>query len=112
MHWVFLCLAVVGEVIGTSLMKLLVSQNHLLSGIAVAVSMIGVAYVLLSQATKTIPVALANAFWEGFGMILVGLVSFILLGEHVNSLQASAMLLAVAGIIIINYGHYVQEQKA
>ncbi len=112
MHWLFLSLAVIGEVVGTSFMKLLVSSGHLLPGIFVAVSMIGISYVLLSQATRAIPVALANAFWEGFGMILIGMVSFTILGEKITTLQTAALLMAVAGIIIINYGHYLQAQKS
>lgn len=112
MHWLYLCLAVIGEVIGTSFMKLLVSSGYLLSGIFVAVSMIGISYVLLSQATRAIPVALANAFWEGFGMILIGMVSFMILGEKITAVQSAALLMAVAGIVIINYGHYLQAQKA
>ncbi|MCX7544115.1 DMT family transporter [Marinicella gelatinilytica] len=112
MHWLYLSLAVIGEVIGTSLMKLLVSGGFLLSGILVAVSMIGISYVLLSQATRTIPVALANAFWEGFGMILIGMVSFMILGEKISAIQTAALLMAVFGIIVINYGHYLQEQKS
>jgi len=111
MHWLYLCLAVIGEVIGTSLMKLMVSNGYLLSGVFVSVSMIGLSYMLLSQATRSIPVALANAFWEGFGMILIGLVSFILLGEKISDLQTVSLLMAVLGIIIINYGHYIQAQK-
>jgi len=111
MHWLYLCLAVIGEVIGTSFMKLLVSNGSLVSGIFVAVSMIGSSYVLLSQATRAIPVALANAFWEGFGMILIGMVSFMILGEKITPIQTGALLMAVFGIIIINYGHYLQDQK-
>ncbi|MBO1926428.1 hypothetical protein J3998_02480 [Thiomicrorhabdus sp. 6S2-11] len=112
MHWVFLLLAVIGEVAGTTAMKVLVSYGHQVAGTLVAIGMIGVSYLLLSQATTKIPVALANAFWEGFGMILVAIVSILILNEHISILQTVALLLAITGIVITHYGHHLQEAKS
>ncbi len=100
-----------GEVIGTTTMKLLVSEGHQVAGTLVAIGMIGISYVLLSQATIKIPVALANAFWEGFGMILIAGVSIAILGERISVMQGIALVLAIAGIVITNYGHHLQEAK-
>ncbi|MFB9356085.1 DMT family transporter [Sneathiella chinensis] len=109
MHWVYLMLAVVGEVIGTTAMKALMVDGHQVIGTLIALGTVGLAYALMSRATLRIPVALANAFWEGFGMILIALISFWVLDEYIAPLQAAAIVLAVVGIVIVNYGHYQQE---
>lgn len=111
MHWFYLILAVVFEVIGTTVMKWFVNQGHMLLGTISVAFMVGLAYVTLSQATTKIPVALANAFWEGLGMVLIASVSLVFLGEAISIGQAFALLLAVVGIAITNYGSYVQNQK-
>ncbi|GGO67325.1 DMT family transporter [Bowmanella pacifica] len=112
MHWLFLILAVVGEVIGTIGMKLLVEANQHFYGMLLAAGMVGLAYLLLSQATSIIPVALANAFWEGLGMVLIALGSLYFLGEHISALQMGAIVLALAGIGVLHYGHHLSEQQA
>lgn len=111
MHWFYMVLAVVFEVIGTTVMKWFVNQGQMLLGTFFVAFMVGLAYLSLSQATSRIPVALANAFWEGLGMLLIALVSFAFLGESISLGQAGALLLAILGIVVINYGSYVQNQK-
>jgi len=111
MHWVFLLLAILGEVAGTTSMKLLVSAGHPWAGTLVVTAMIGLSYVLLSQATLRIPIAMANAFWEGLGMILIATVSWLWLDEQIQPTQAAAIALAVVGIVILNIGHHRQESQ-
>lgn len=99
------------EVIGTAVMKWFVNQGYMLWGTLFVAFMVGLAYLSLSQATSRIPVALANAFWEGLGMLLIALVSFAFLGEAISAGQAFALLLALLGIVVINYGSYVQNNS-
>ncbi len=109
MHWFYLTAAVSAEVIGTTLMKFLVSADQLALGTLAALTMIALAYLFLGKATVRIPVALANAFWEGLGMILIALVSLQLLGETISLLQGAGIGVAIVGIVVLNYGHYQQE---
>lgn len=111
MHWIYLIIAVTLEVIGTTVMKWLVNEDQLLLGSLFITLMVGLAYLALSQATSKIPIALANAFWEGLGMILIASVSFVFLGEAISIGQMFALLLAIIGIVIINSGHAMQEKK-
>ncbi|MBA4502428.1 DMT family transporter [Marinobacterium marinum] len=111
MHWIFLILAVVGEVLGTTLMKWIVGEGYLFYGTLIAVVMVGVSYVLLSRATLRIPITLANAFWEGVGMVLIALVSLLWLGEQISEYQAAGLALALVGVALTNYGHYHEQAK-
>lgn len=111
MHWFYLIAAVSAEVVGTTLMKFLVSAGQLAQGTLAAIFMVAMAYLFLGKATLRIPVALANAFWEGLGMILIALASLCLLDESISTMQAVGIGVALLGIVIINYGHHQQEQK-
>lgn len=110
MHWFYLVLAVVLEVIGTTAMKWLVNRGYIITGTLFVALMVGLAYVALSQATNKIPIALANAFWEGLGMILIASISLVFLNEAISLAQGMALVLAMIGIIIINIGNAMQEQ--
>ncbi|WP_040665124.1 DMT family transporter [Nitratireductor aquibiodomus] len=110
LHWFYLIAAVFAEVVGTTLMKLLVSGGALLQGTLAAIAMIGIAYLFLGRATLRIPVALANAFWEGFGMILIALTSLYLLDETISLIQGIGIGVALLGIAVINYGHHQQGE--
>lgn len=109
MHWVFLVLAVVGEVIGTTLMKVFISEGYLIAGTVIAMLAVGVSYLFLSRATIRIPVSFANAAWEGIGMVLIAFISYLWLQEQISLLQTAGIVLSLAGITIIHYG-YRQEQ--
>lgn len=110
MHWVFLTLAIVGEVAGTSLMKVFISEGYLIAGTAIAMMAVGLSYLLLSRATIRIPVAFANAAWEGIGMVLIAFVSYLWLQEQISLAQMGGIVLSLVGITVIHYG-YEQENE-
>lgn len=112
MHWVYLSLAILGEVFGTTMMKVLVDQGQEEAGILLAISMIALSYGFLSQATDKIPVAIANAFWEGSGMVLIAAGAVFIIGESISWLQWLALLSAIVGIAVTHLGYHLQEKAA
>lgn len=110
MHWVFLTLAIVGEVLGTSLMTVFISEGYLIAGTAVAMIAVGISYLFLSRATIRIPVAFANAAWEGIGMVLIAFVSYLWLQEQISLMQTAGIVLSLVGIAVIHHGYHQEEQ--
>ncbi|GAA5093093.1 MAG: EamA family transporter [Alcaligenaceae bacterium] len=110
MHWVFLTLAIVGEVVGTSLMKVFVSEGYLLAGTIIAMLAVGLSYLFLSRATIRIPVTFANAAWEGIGMVLIAFVSYLWLQEQISMIQATGIVLSLIGIAVIHRGYQQEEE--
>ncbi|GGE65485.1 spermidine export protein MdtJ [Paenalcaligenes hominis] len=110
MHWVFLTLAIVGEVLGTSLMKVFSSEGHVLMGTLIAMSTVGISYLLLSQATRRISVTFANAAWEGLGMVLITGVSFLWLQEQISPLQLVGIVLSLIGIMVVHHGYHQADE--
>lgn len=86
---VFLILAIIFEVLGTSFLKI---ENQILG------------YFFMSKAIKTIQIGLAYAVWELLGIIFILLTSFIIFQEHINLIQTIGIFLSIIGIIMINSG--------
>lgn len=112
MHWVFLTLAIVGEVVGTSLMKVFISEGYLIAGTAIAMMAVGLSYLFLSRATIRIPVTFANAAWEGIGMVLIAFISYLWLQEQISMVQAAGIVLSLVGIAVIHHGYQQEETEA
>jgi len=99
--WLYLTLAILSEVAGTSALKLSEGFTRLVpSGIVV------VAYVtsfyFLSLTLKAIPVGVAYAIWSGAGTALVTLIAWILMGQKLNAATGLGILLIIAGVLVLN----------
>lgn len=75
-NWLFLGVAIVGEVIGTSALKASEGFIRLGPSIVVAVGY-GIAFYFLSLALKSIPVGIAYAVWAGLGIALVTAIAWV-----------------------------------
>ena len=70
-HWIYLAIAIVAEVIGTSALKASDGFTKLYPSLVVAVSY-GISFYCLSLTLRTVPVGIAYAIWSGVGVVLVG----------------------------------------
>ena len=57
---------------------------------------------LLALVIRHIPVSVTYAIWSGVGTAGVAVVGVLFLGERVGVLQAAALLLIIAGVVILN----------
>ena len=57
---------------------------------------------LLALVIRHIPVSVTYAIWSGVGTAGVAVVGVLFLGERVGLLQAAALLLIIAGVVILN----------
>src|SRR2546423_8391427 len=101
MGYLYLAIAIVAEVIGTSALKASAEFTRLVPSIIVVVGY-AVAFFFLSLTLRTIPVGIAYAIWAGAGIILVSLVSFFLYRQRLDASALLGIVLIVAGIVIIN----------
>lgn len=96
MQWIFLMVAIVSEVIGTSALKASESFSRLAPS-AVVVIGYATAFYFLSLTLKTIPVGVAYAIWSGAGVVLITLIAWILYGQALNLAAILGIALIVAG---------------
>ena len=62
------------------------------------VAAMGISFVLLSAAMKTIPVGTAYAVWTGIGAVGVAILGVVLFSEALNLYRVASILLIILGI--------------
>lgn len=115
-HWYCLFGAILLEVSGTTVMKLAHSwtfPHAVLCGLLLMWAAVGCSYYLLSLATTGLPVGVAYAFWEGFGLALVTVSSIFILKEPMSITRAFGLLCVVSGAFLVNFGtgHGAEKPK-
>lgn len=104
MSYLFLGLAIVSELIGTSLLKASEGFSKLFPTLGLLVSFT-LAFFFLSLSLKTIPLNLAYAIWSGLGTVATVIISILIWKEKVNVASLSGIALIIIGVIILNlYG--------
>ena len=100
MHYLYLGLAIVSEVVATVLLKR--SEGFTKLGPAL-LSLTGyaISLVLLSLTLRTIPTGVAYAIWSGLGVVLIAVLSYFVNGESIDRAGIVGLGLIVAGVIVI-----------
>jgi len=101
MHWVFLTLAIVSEVIGTSALKASEGFSRLWPSMIVIVGY-AASFYFLSLTLKTIPIGVAYAIWSGAGIVLIALVAWVFYGQSLDLPAILGISLIVVGVIVLN----------
>ena len=101
MHWVYLAIAIVAEVVGTSCLKAAAGFTKPLPSLAVVVGY-GVAFFFLSLTLDTVPVGVAYAIWSGVGVTLVAAIGWLCFDQQLDAAACLGMGLIVAGVVVLN----------
>lgn len=101
MHWLYLFIAIVAEVIATSALKTTAGFTRPLPSLVV-VAGYGVAFYCLALTLRTLPVGIAYAVWSGIGIVLVSVVGWVLFGERLDGAALAGIGLILAGVLVIN----------
>ena len=99
--WMFLVIAIVAEVIGTSFLKASAGFTKPLPSLMVVLGY-GAAFYFLSQTLATIPVGVAYAVWSGVGVTLIASIGWLFLGQKLDAAAIAGMGLIVAGVVVLN----------
>ena len=100
MQWIFLFMAIVSEVVGTSTLKASEGFSRPWPS-AVVVLGYASAFYFLSLTLKTIPLGVAYAVWSGAGIVLIALVAWLVYGQMLDLPAIVGMSLIVAGIVVL-----------
>jgi small multidrug resistance pump len=57
---------------------------------------------LLALVIGRIPVSVAYAVWSGLGTASIAVVGAVLLGERLDAVKVSALLLIIVGVVVLN----------
>jgi small multidrug resistance pump len=101
MSRVFLLLAILSEVFGTTALKASAGFTKPWAILGVAVGY-GIAFWFLSLALKTIPVGVAYAIWSGVGIVAIALIGYFWYGQVLDRASLLGMILIIAGVVVMN----------
>lgn len=101
MHWLYLAIAIVAEVVGTSFLKASAGFTKLLPSMMVVVGY-GLAFFFLSLTLDRVPVGIAYAVWSGAGVTLIAAIGWLFLGQKLDLAAIVGMGLIVAGVVVLN----------
>ncbi len=96
-----LACAIIAEVIGSTFLVKSEGFTKLWPSLAVLV-LFSIAFYLLSQVVKVIPLGVTYAIWSGVGIVLTAIIGFLVFKQHLDVPAVVGMVLIIAGVIVIN----------
>ena len=106
MHWLYLLIAIMLEVSGTTCLKLSLGFSKLVPSLFIFI-FYGLSFTFLSLALKVLPIAMTYAIWSAIGTAAITLIGVLWFGEGMNAIKLVSLLLIIIGVAGL---HFSQEQ--
>ncbi len=97
----YLILAIISEVIATTVLKASDGFSRLYPSIVVVVGYC-FSFWALSQVVKVMPLGIAYAIWSGLGIVLVSVAVVFVYQQKLDLPAIVGMTLIIAGVLVIN----------
>ncbi len=101
MHWIYLAIAIVSEVIATSALKATDGFTRLIPSLIVAAGYAS-AFYFLTLTLRVIPLGIAYAIWSGVGIVLVALVGWAVYRQSLDLPSIVGIAFIITGVAILN----------
>lgn len=99
--YLYLAIAIVFEVIGTSALKASDTFTRLVPSL-VTLSAYAVSFLFLALSLRTIPVGIAYAIWAGVGIVLIALVGWLWFKQPLDGPALLGTALIIGGVVVVN----------
>mgnify|MGYP000326016374 CR=1 FL=1 len=101
MHWLYLVIAIVAEVVATSALKASEGFSRLWPLLIVVLGY-GIAFFCLALVMKHLQMGVVYALWSGVGIVLIMLAGMVLYRQIPDTAALIGVSLIVAGVLVIN----------
>jgi small multidrug resistance pump len=101
--WIYLVIAILFEVSGTTCMKLSEGFTKVVPSILIFV-FYGICFTFLTLALKRLEVSVAYAVWAGLGTVLIASIGIIWFREPVTLIKFLSTAVIIIGVIGLNSG--------
>jgi small multidrug resistance pump len=101
MHWIYLILAILFEVAGTTCMKLSAGFSRLVPSVLMGVFYV-VCFGFLTLTLKKVDVGVAYALWSGTGTALIAAIGILWFREPMTLLKVCGLLAIIGGVVALN----------
>ena len=99
--YLLLAFSIVSEVIGSTFIVKSEGFTKLVPSLTVLV-LYSIAFYLLSQVVKVIPLGITYAIWAGVGIVLTAFLGFIVFKQSLDLAAMIGIALIISGVIVIN----------
>lgn len=104
MGYLYLAIAIVGELIGTTYLKYSDGFTKLTPSV-ISILSYGLCFFIFSKALLTINLSVAYATWSAVGLIITTLISLLVFKEGITPAGAAAIIMITVGVVVLNlYG--------
>lgn len=100
MGWIYLVVAIIAEVVATSALKASEGFTRPFPLLIVAIGY-GTAFFFLSLTLRTVPIGIVYAIWSGLGMVLIGIIGWLVYKQALDTPAVAGMALIVMGVIVM-----------
>ena len=101
MSYIYLFIAIIGELLGTTLLKVSEGFSKPLPVVSALLSY-GVCFFFLSLAMKKIPLGITYATWSGVGLLVTAVISILVFNEKLNLYTIIGLGLIIVGVLMVN----------
>lgn len=101
MHYFYLAVAIVAEVIATSALKAADGFSHLIPSVIVVVGYTA-AFYFLSLTLREMALGVVYAIWSGVGIALICMIGAVLYKQPLDLPGAAGISLIIAGVLVLN----------
>lgn len=99
--YLYLGVAIVAEVIATTLLKTSEGFTRWWPSVATVLGY-AVSFWCLAQTLGTVPTGVAYAIWSGVGIVLISLIAWLWFGQSLDAPALIGMGLIIAGVLVIH----------
>ncbi len=101
LFWFYLLIAILTEVVGTTMMKVSQGLTRLVPSVLMFV-MYAISFVFMAFALKKIEVSTAYAIWSGLGTALIAGIGIYWFQESLTLPKVVGTVLVIAGVVLLN----------
>jgi small multidrug resistance pump len=103
--YLFLGIAILGEVIATSFLKLTSGEKSVWYAYPIVAIGYVLAFLMLWLSLRDgVPLGIAYAIWAGIGVVAVAIISWVVFHETLTWLQIAGMVLVAGGVALLELG--------
>ena len=100
-YWIYLIIAILTEVVGTTMMKVSQGLTRLVPAVLMFV-MYAISFVFMALALKKLEVSTAYAIWSGLGTAVIAAIGILWFQESFSIPKLVGIVLVIGGVILLN----------
>ncbi len=101
LFWIYLLIAILTEVVGTTLMKVSQGLTRLVPSVLMFV-LYAISFIFMALALKKIEVSTAYAIWSGLGTAVIAGIGIFWFRESMNIPKLIGIVLIIGGVVLLN----------